>query len=242
VLFNVYHPSSHVSNSLSTPNTLEHIISNNEIRLKKWAQWADRKYQLKVKYVSKTVDTVGELENYVSEHHPDLVVMGMDSNLVEYKLFGNTTTAAIRRLKFPVLVVPLDVSFKGIKKILYAHEPAYLSQDNHLDLLKEFVKKFEAKLQILHVQSKTDNQISTGVNNQISAIDAIMENVDHTYSLVVSSSVREGIIQGVKEWEADLLIMVPHKIGFWDLFLKGSTTRDMALRTRVPLLVLPNVD
>lgn len=241
VLLNVFHPSVHVSNSLVTPDAIDHIIRNNENRLRELALVTGLQYQVKVNTVSKTADTVEALEDYVDTHPVDLVVMGMDSSLLEYKLFGNTTTAAIRSLKFPLLVVPNDIPFKGIKRIVYACEYRYLSEDNHLELLKEITRKFEARLQILHVETKKEPALAA-VGEQIMAMDTLLEDVDHTYSVIENTSVGNGITQGLKAWNADLLVMVPHKAGFWELFLKGSATREMALRTRIPLLVLPNVN
>jgi nucleotide-binding universal stress UspA family protein len=240
VLLNVFHPSVHVSNSLVTPDAIDHIIKNNENRLRELALVTSYENQINVSSVSKAADTIEALEEYVATHAVDLVVMGMDSSLLEYKLFGNTTTAAIRSLKFPLLVVPNDIPFKGIQRIVYACEYSYLSEDNHLDLLKEVTRKFNARLQILHVQTKPEPALAS-VGDQILAIDTRMEDVEHTYSVIENPSVGNGIVQGLKAWNADLLVMVPHKAGFWESFLKGSATREMALRTRVPLLVLPNV-
>lgn len=240
VLFNVYHPSAHTSNSLITPAEIDHIMKNNEERLEKLTYKTARRYQINVSYVVKTGDTVGQLVESAAAVEADLIVMGVDSNLMEYKLFGNTTTAAIRRLKTPIFVVPNDVQFKGIKKILYACEYTYLRHDNQLDLLKEITRKFNAALQVFHV--KTKKQIPVAVDEEIGAVNVIMEDVDHTFSFVDNPSVHDGIIQGVEEWEPDLLVMVPHKTGFWESLLKGSNTREMAIRTRVPLLVLPSDD
>jgi nucleotide-binding universal stress UspA family protein len=240
VLLNVYHPSVHVANSLMTPDAIDHILLNNENRLRELAVITAFEYQVQVSSVSKTADTIEALEDYVASRPVDLVVMGMDSSLLEYKLFGNTTTAAIRSLKFPLLVVPNDIPFKSLKRILYACEYSYLSEDNHLELLKEITRKFEARLQILHVETKSEPALAA-VGDQILAVDMLMEDVDHTYSVIDNPSVGNGIMQGVRAWNADLLVMVPHKAGFWESFLKGSATREMALRTRVPLLVLPNV-
>ncbi|MBT1710320.1 universal stress protein [Fulvivirgaceae bacterium PWU5] len=241
VLLNVYHPNIHVSNSLAPPDAIDQIVRNNENRLRELALVTAFQYQVQVSGVSKTADTVEALEEYVASRPVDLVVMGMDSSLLEYKLFGNTTTAAIRSLKFPLLVVPNDIRFQGIKRILYACEHSYLSENSQLALLKEITRKFDAKLQILHVETKKEPALAA-VGDQILAVDMLLEDVGHTYSVIDNPSVGNGIVQGIKAWNADLLVMVPHKAGFWELFLKGSATREMALRTRVPLLVLPNVN
>lgn len=240
-LFNVYHLSVHVSNSLATPDEIDHLFRNNETRLIALAKETARQHQINVSCVSKTGDTVGALENYAATHQPDLIVVGMDSNLVEYKLFGNTTTTAIRHLKTPVLVVPNDVPFKSIGKILYACEYTYLSEDNHLNLLKEITRKFAAELQVFHVETKIKKQVSITVDEQISAIDTIMEDVDHTYNFAENPSIIDGITREAEIWQADLLVMVPHKAGFWELLSKGSATRKMTLITRIPLLLLPNI-
>jgi nucleotide-binding universal stress UspA family protein len=240
VLFNVYHMSVHAGNSLVTPKQVDDLITSNEDRLEQLANETAREYQINVDCFVDTGDTVKELEDYTITHTADLIVMGMDSNLAAYKVFGNTTTAAIRRLNVPLLVIPNDVSFKGIKKILYACEYAYLSEDNHLDLLKEIVKKFEAKLQIFHVETK--ERLLVTVDDEIGVMNTILGDLDHTFNSVKSSNVRDGIIQGIEEWEADLLVMVPHRAGFWELLSKGSATRDMTLRTRVPLLLLSKFD
>lgn len=240
ILFNVYNLSVHVRNALVSPEAIDHIVKNNEDRLKALAEEITRQYKINVQPVIKTTSTVEALENYLSTQPADLVVMGMDSDLPEYKMFGNTTTSAISKLKCPVLVVPNDVSFEGVNRILYACEYTYLSKDNHLSLLKEIAGKFGANLQVLHVETELKEQASIKFGKQVRAVDAILAGTDHTYNLVESRSIGEGILQEVNTWQADLLVMVPHKTRLLELLLHGSDTRRMALRTRVPLLVLPN--
>jgi len=240
ILFNVYHLDVHVRNALVTPDAIDNMIENNEIHVKQLAAETAERYGLSVSTVIEMIDTVEALENYAATSRADLIVMGMDSNLTEYKLFGNTTTAAVRRLKCPLLVVPNNVAFKGIKKVLYACEHTFLTEDNHLDMLKEITRKFDADLQIFHVETKEKSLTPSNVSDQIAAIDNLMENVSHTYSFAENPSIIEGITKHVKDWQPDLLVMVPHRTSFWELLLKGSTTREMTLKTRVPLLVLPN--
>ena len=50
----------------------------------------------------------------------------------------------------------------------------------------------------------------------------------------------DGIEREIRETKADLLVMVPHKLNFWESLFHQSTTRSMALRAHIPILVLPN--
>ncbi len=241
VLFNTYHLSGHASNALVGPKEIEKMVEQNQLHLHQLATETAEKYKIQVDWTCKLDDTVEELDKYATTSHADLVVMGMESNLIEYELFGNTTTAVIRRLKVPVLVVPNEVLFTGIEKILYAYDPACLDQDNHLDLMKEFAKQFDAKLQVLHVETKVKEGIPVAMEDGVSSeIDNLLEEIAHTYSAISSRQVGEGIAKGVEAFDADLLVMVTHKSGFLESLIKGSTTRKVVLKTRVPLLVLPN--
>jgi nucleotide-binding universal stress UspA family protein len=243
VLFNSYHLSPHAANGLVSPTAIDQMIEHNNDDLQKLADETAKKYDLNVSRVSKTNDTIGELAQYAADHNADLVVMGMETNLIEYELFGNTTTAAIKRLKCPVLVVPGDVPFKGIGKILYAYEHTCLDQDNHLDVMKEIARKFAAELQVFHVDTKAKEGAAVAVEDSVtSTVDGLLEDLDHTYNFVGYPKIGEGIARGVEAFEADLLVMVPHKAGFLESLLKGSNTRSMTLKTRVPLLVLPNTN
>jgi nucleotide-binding universal stress UspA family protein len=243
ILFNSYHLNPHAANGLVTSTGMEQMISNNNTHLQELADETAKKYGLNVGWASKSNDTVEELVKYATDQNVDLVVMGIESNLIEYELFGNTTTAVIKHLRCPVLVVPNDVPFKGIEKILYAYEHTCLDQDNHLDVMKEIARKFSAQLQVFHVDTKAKAGAAVAVDDSVtSTVDGLLEDVDHTYNFVGYPKIGEGIARGVEDFEADLLVMVPHKTGFLESLLKGSNTRSMTLKTRVPLLVLPNAN
>jgi nucleotide-binding universal stress UspA family protein len=235
MIFNAYHLSVHASSALISPEAIDHLVQNNEDRLKKLAAETAEHFGIRVTWASTMEETVAALEDYAMKNGRALVVMGMDSNLTEYKLFGNTTTAVIGRLKFPVLVVPHDVSFRKIEKIIYACERP--QDDQSLDLLREINQTFQAELQIIHVETRhTTDEDRTGIK------DSVLKELNHTYRVIEDSNIGSGIIRGVNDLHADLLVMVPHKPGFLESLLKRSHTREMALKTRVPLLLLPGRD
>ena len=240
ILLNTFHPSVQATNALLSPEALDNLVRNNKDRLKAQARDIAKRYGIEAQGVARTMDTVDNLEDYTTWHQADLVVMGIDSNLTEYKLFGNTTTAVIRRLKTPTLVVPNNITFKGIRKILYACEPAFVHEGNRLGMLEDLTRQFAAELQLLHVETKEVDAIAMG--NNIHAMHAVVKQINHSYNVIEHTSVGDGIMQGVKEYQPDLLVMVPHRPGFWERLLNGSTTREITLKTRVPLLILPNTD
>lgn len=183
-------------------------------------------------------DTIESLKEYTSTHHVDLVVMGIESNLTEYKLFGNTTTAAIQLMMFPLLVVPNDIDFDGIDKVMYACEPSYLKDGCELGFLKRFVNENNADLEVFHVI--TENNGPTKDVEMETIMNKVLSDLKHTYRYVQNSRVSEGIFEGLDASDPDLLVMIPHKLGFFESLVKRSNTNHMTVKTRVPLLVIPN--
>jgi hypothetical protein len=69
-------------------------------------------------------------------------------------------------------------------------------------------------------------------------LEGNFKGVKHSYNFLKDDEVLKGIEKGIEDHKSDLLVMAPHKEGFWDKFLNRSNTRKMALRTHIPLLSL----
>lgn len=237
ILFSVYKMSIHASNSLASTSTIEVMVKQNEEKLEELSKELADRHQIKVSWELRKTDTIESLKTYMESHIVDLVVMGIESNLTEYKLFGNTTTAAIHLMLFPLLVIPNDIKFEGIGKIMYACESSYLREGCELTVLKDFVKAFNSELEVFHVLTHDEEKEKEEMER---VMEKILYDVEHRYRYVSNPRIGEGIQQGLEQFPADLLVMIPHRLGFFETLLKGSQTNQMTVKTRVPLLVIPN--
>ncbi len=238
ILFNVHKLSVHARNSLASSDSIEHRIKQSEEQLVKHCQEVSDQYKINVEWELGKDDTVESLKEFTSKHSVDLLVMGIESNLTEYKLFGNTTTDTIKLMQFPLLVVPHDVHYNGINRITYACDPVYIKDNCDLSVLKQFIRNFKSSLEILHVNT---NGIDLKGNTEMEMlVDDIFSGIAHTYRYVNHTRVIDGIKAGLEEYPSDLLVMIPHKLGFFESLIKGSHTSQMTVTTRLPLLVIPN--
>lgn len=238
IIFNVFKLGIHASNSLASASNVEHLMQKNEAKLGGLARDVAERHKIKVRWEMGRNSTVESLEAFTSENPVDLVVMGIERNLPEYKIFGNTTTSAIKRMEFPLLVVPHDIRYEPIRKIMYACEASYLSEASQLSLLKEFVQQYDAELDIFHVLTeRSDGDRDEAMEQKM---DKIMGDTPHIYNYIRSPKVADGIVAGLDLYPADLLVMIPHKLRFFEYLFKGSNTSHMTVITDVPLLVIPN--
>lgn len=242
VLFHAFQLPVHASNTLLSAKAYDEILTADEERLKALAKSASVRYGITVHSFIKMSSINDELDKLVADLQADLVVMGMHENDWSDKLLGNTTTAVIRQANYPVLVVPENASFAQVEKLLYAFDNSCVYVPNTLSSLKNFANNFKAEVQVFHVESPKSTLVERKENaaSSIPVVEMALSEVEHCYRDVTEDDVVQAIEKGVQEFDADILVMVPHKLSFWEVLLNKSKTREMALRTHVPLLVLSN--
>lgn len=194
-------------------------------------------YKIMVRWELGKDDTIESLRDYTLAHPVDLVVMGIESNLTDYKLFGNTTTSAIKLMQFSLLVVPNNVHYQRIEEIMFAGDSTYLNPLCGLDRSKAIVRLLKADLEVFHVLA---NDSSEEKNKFEREMESLLKDIAHTFRYTVHARVGDGIEKGLKESPVDLLIMIPHVLRFFESIFRESNTSYVAVRTKVPLFVIPN--
>ncbi|MEP6948542.1 MAG: universal stress protein [Ginsengibacter sp.] len=241
VLVNSFELSVSAANTLLPASSVDDLISINRKRLKDIAIDTSNTFGIPVKYRSGTSFLRGELDNQVERLDAELVIVGMSESGSRHE-YENNTISIIRHAKYPVLAIPGDASFEGISKILFAFDPDCMLAANKLPLLVEVAAFFNAEVQVCHIEKKecaiTTNQYHPG-NTPIN-VEGLLNKVAHLYKDIAEDDVVKGIECGIKDFKPDLLVMVPHKYGFWESMWHKSKTSKMTRRTHIPLLVLPN--
>lgn len=239
VLFNAFHLPIPASTPPFPVPDIHELMAMNKARLEKLASGLTHTYGILVECVSITGSFREELDEVVARFGAELVVMGMRTGSISRSLFGSTTTSVIRHGKYPILVVPDIARFQGIAKILFACDFKSLKGNNELSMLQELAQTFKARVQVFHVEQQ-EELVPAGKTPDAPKLERVLRGIKHTYRNLEEIEVVDGIEQGVQDYLADLLVMVPNKPDFLDRLLNLSNTRKIALQTHVPLLTLPN--
>lgn len=240
ILFNSFDMPVHLANSLLPASNIAEIMKQNQEFLKERAQKLSKDYSIQTEYESGLLlDVSKELKDIIAKYDADLVVMGMASNSLAQDIFGNTTTAAIMQLKFPVLAVPVDVKYQNVKKILFACEVTRGVHQTILDQIRNLSMLLNAEITIFHVRDKVDEMEKSEISSSLKDIDKGLSGASFYYKNVDSEAVIDAIKEEVQTSSADLLIMVPYRYGFWNSLIHRSKTRIMASKSAIPLLSIP---
>ena len=244
ILFNAFHLPTPASNSILSSNGITRLVDENRAHLREIASEINEEYGVLVETISTISYVVEEVNHLADKNQADLIVMGIQENASEYGFLGSVTTYMISNTKFPVLVVPEGTPFTGIKEIAFACDYPGLPSDHKLPLLKDLSTSINANIQVLHVEkTKEPTALSKqGENNCGPDLENILSGVRHSYRDLTDEHILDGIEKGVRESNADLLVMIPKHTGFWNMIFNRSRTRKMAHKTNVPLLALPLVE
>jgi len=234
ILFNAFRLPVHAANSRLTVKSMDGLIKKNSDKLKDQALNLSKAFDIDVEYECKYVDLEQEIEHLMEVNNSRLLVMGMSPKSMEQNLLGNPTTTLISMRKFPVLAVPLNAKFSGIKNVLFACDLMEAIPLKSLARLRQIAMQLQSNVTVFHVENKINELLSKG--EVLQNIDNELEPITHIYKNVKSNAVIEEIEKEIKASKADLLVMIPKKYGFWESIVHKSKTRVMASGINIPLL------
>ncbi len=243
VLFHLHTVSIHAVNARVSPRALQEMLDRNKERFEAKGDALRQTYQIDVVVDWYIGDFYESIRSSVARFEADIVVMGMAARSLEQDLLGNTTTAAIHKLRTPILAVPLGAKFTGVKQVLFACDMLQGAQRAVLTQIRKVASGFDANVTIFHV-NKTIRKIKeneTAIASHGDAFDEVFDGLSYFYKEVQSQAVLDEINREIEAINADILIMVPLRYGFWSSLVHKSKTRIMASASEIPLLSIPLV-
>lgn len=181
---------------------------------------------------------LASLNELVQSKSVDLVIMGTRgaSNFLD-NLIGSNTSLFIKSATCPVLAIPAQARFRGIKKIAYASD--FESEEIiFLQQLFSLAEPFHSEVSILNVQ--TVHQLNIVADEQIIR-DITQQFPENNYCLVTikEDNVVEGLYKFVEENNMDVLAVSIHERSYFEDLFHISISKQLVCHTKVPVLTLP---
>ncbi len=241
VLFHLHTVSIHAVNARVSPLALQEMLDRNKERFEERGEAVRQAYGIEVVVDWYIGDFYESIRASVASFGADLVVMGMAAKSLEQDLLGNTTTAAIHKLRTPILAIPQGAKFKDVKQVLFACDMLYGAQRVVLEQVRKVAAGFGAQVGVFHVNRKITEikESETALTPHEDTFDEMFDGLSYYFKEVRSQAVLEEIKKEIKATRADMLIMVPLRYGFWSSLIHKSKTRIMASQSEIPLLSIP---
>lgn len=236
-LFNAFSLSIHSANSRISAQGMQNELNMATARLEVLAKNLSELFDIEVDYFCSYTFLEDQISTLITNINAELVVMGMAERSFEQDLLGNSTTSVIKNLNISVLAVPKNVRFSQSKKILFAIDSLRSFSVKRFSRFLEIAKKIQSEVEFFSVGKKVEDLIEQQSQLGVEETEAL-EHVKFLYKSIQSNSVINEIKKEAKNYNADILVMVPQKYGFWDSLVHVSKTRIMATGLHIPLLIL----
>ena len=117
-----------------------------------------------------------------------------------------------RNLNYPVIVVPSNVHYKPVNKILLATDLENI-YSMPVEKIKNIVKAFNARLDIVHVYSKEDK--SEIMISRMTELTRYLDSLDPQLHFLFGRDIYKAIISFATENKSDIILTFPKKHQFF---------------------------
>lgn len=249
VLLHAFHPSmaEMISDSykIATHKNIDGSPEEMKNELKIWQEAVSgSEKNLKCSTIFMEGDLADEITRLVEEDEVDLVVMGTKGVTGLKEVFiGSNTAKVIENVSCPVIAVPADYQFDGIKKIIFATD----YHDSDIDSIRFMVKLsllFDSELIIVHM---ADGELKIRYEKDL--LEYFMERVIKSVSyskmkfyLLTGTDVSKSLNEYIAKESTDLFaISTKDRILSGPIFNR-SVTRGFANHIQIPLLAFHAFD
>jgi nucleotide-binding universal stress UspA family protein len=181
----------------------------------------------------------GQLQRIITNYRhrsnaPDLVVMGTQgaSGLKEV-LVGSNTAAVIKHCGVPVLAVPENAKYKGVKNVVIADDAGPIDADA-LEVLMNIVMDNKAELIVTRVVNEKTSADDGGTSKMME----LVKDLPHSTVFLSGEDVTQALEEQVERCKAELVAVVHRKLGVFDRIFHRSTAAKLSMHTHTPMLVL----
>lgn len=202
--------------------------------------WGDEAfpYHPSIYYTSDAGEPVQVINNTAAAHRTLLIVMGMQgaSKFTRF-FFGSNSIKMIEHTQYPLLLVPSNCKYKGLKRI------AFTTDLNKKDikiaqLLIKFAKYFDAELLITHIIQSNNDVIQDTVYDHKKELFLKHFDGNINYNCIYSENIDYGI-DILKTKDIDILVIGHHHKSFLDRLLTSSHATRQARQPEIPLMIIP---
>ncbi len=183
------------------------------------------------------VENIGD---FVLGHAIDLVVMGITgSSRITQVFMGTNTLNVIRNINCPVMIIPPDAKFEGLKKMVFTSDFKDVARTTPFNELRKLFDIFKPEIDILNVDSEHYVELTEDFKIERQAMEDKLGQYNPNFSFLRAYDFLDGINNYVETRNIDVIITVPRKHSFLSQLFKTSHTKKLAYHSNVPIIAVP---
>ncbi len=174
-----------------------------------------------------------EIISFSEDLEDGFIVMGSkgESN-IQKRIFGSVSIDTAKKAKCPVLIVPEKARYAGFKNVMYCGNDISLD-GNSVPTLMNFFKGHDTNIHLTHFGIDDYDHESL-----LTTWNAFYDENKVSYTANQNKITKDRIKDFCKKNSIDLIVLARPKRGAFESFLHKSFTKEMAIFSETPLLIL----
>jgi nucleotide-binding universal stress UspA family protein len=178
-----------------------------------------------------------QIKEVADEYDPFAIVMGKKAGYsLERIMLGSSTLSSVKHNPYPILVVPENIPFKGIRKVGLACDLQDVAETIPFKLLNDWLTVFNPSLDIIHLSKHEEDLKSQDAAESVS-LGNHLNKFKPVFHFLHGDKLAERLNEFAREQQLDLLIVVPKKHGFLAL-LDKKYSGDIITHNDTPILAV----
>lgn len=191
---------------------------------------------IKIQTAISELPLLRSIHQLIADEQPDLLIIGSDGSSADESYIGQHVVSIARTSPAPVLIVPADVIYQPIQKVLLPCDFAAVSRLNVLKSIRNPLNWSKPELLVLNIDPKQTH--ISHEEEHLNLMEELLE--DYRYEIFYSDEQNtvQGILNFARSHGAQLITVLPGKYSFFYKFTHSSTSEALALNSNEPILIL----
>ncbi len=181
------------------------------------------------------IDTIKRVS---TEKKIDMIIMGTKgAGGLKKAIVGSNTGDTITKIKCPLLAIPSEAIYLGLKEIAFPTD-YHISYDIRLlNTLISMALLHNATVRILHLTTQKAELLDEQQKNKDFLNDYLID-IDHSFHSIGGNDLDAAVQSFTESREIDMIAMVAKNLNFFQRILFRPTIEKISYHTKVPFLVL----
>ena len=184
------------------------------------------------------LNLVEAIRKNVIEKEIDYILMGTKGTTkINGGEMGSNTCDVITKVKCPILVIPENAKFNGIKNIAFLTDYNCIYRNKIITRLSETLDLHRSPLRVLHIKAQNTGLTAAQTDNK-GFLHYFFKDKKHSFHFVENKDLEIGIQDFVETWDISLVSIVAKNLNLIQRLLLRPAVKSMNYSVNVPFLVL----
>lgn len=181
---------------------------------------------------------VEAIRKQISEKEIDTIVMGTrgDSQSNQDEM-GSHTYEVITKVKCPILVIPENARFTGIRNMAFVTDYNSIYRNRVINTMSDALNLHKSPLRVLHIRPQNTGLTAAQTENK-GFLHYFFRETKHSFHFLENKNIETGIQDFADTWEISIVAIVAKNLNFIQRLMLRPTPGVINYHTEVPFLVL----